>query len=124
MPVRMNALGHDELYEIELSADKESAAVTYIGGNLGKVISTIDRYWQKNTIPEWRALDERMRREHALMATLAAKLKSRDYGFSDLRQYAKLALKLRLFKAFKTLFKMFFLTPIRFSRKKVRVAAA
>ena len=124
MPVRLDALGHDELYEIELSADAESAAVTYLGGNLGKVISTIDRYWQQNTIPEWQALDERMRREAALLATLAAKLKSRDYGFSDLRQYAKLAWKLRLFRAFRTLFKMFFLTPIRFARKKARAAAA
>lgn|GEM_PF-2104508 len=122
MPVRMDALGHNELYGLTVA--EESAAMTYIGKNLGKVISTIDRYWQKNTIPQWLALDERLRREHALMATLAAKLKSRDYGFSDLRQYARLALKLRLFRAFKLLFKMFFLTRITFSRKRARVATA
>ena len=115
MPVRLDGLGHNELYE--LAVPTESAADRYIGESLAKVIVTMDRYWQKNTIPEWQALDDRLRREHALMATLMAKFKSRDYSFSELHQYARLAMSLRLSPALKLLLKMFFLTRIHVFKK-------
>jgi hypothetical protein len=121
MPVRMAGLGHDKIYELKIVA--ESAADVYIGQSLAKVITAIDHYWQKNTIPAWQKLDDRLRREHALMATLAAKYKSRDYSFSELRQYLKLALRLRMVPAMKLLFKMFFLTRIRLFRKAPLVSA-
>jgi len=122
MPVRMGGLGHDEIYELEIAS--ESAAEFYFGQSLVKVVATIDRYWQKHTIPQWQALDDKERRENALMATLTAKFKSRDYSFSELRQYVRLAWKLRLRPALKLLFKMFFLTRIRLFRKPAVATAA
>lgn len=115
MPVRLDGLGHNKLYQLKVPA--ESAADRFIGDSLAKVVVTIDRYWQKNIIPEWQALDDKIRREHALMTTLTAKFKSRDYSFSELRQYIRLALKLRLLPALTLLFKMFFLTRITLLRK-------
>ena len=121
MPVRLGNLGHNELYE--LAIPDESAAGRYLGESLAKVIVTIDHYWQKNTIPGWQALDDRLRREHALLTTLKAKFKSRDYRLSELWQYTRLALSLRFIPALKLLFKMFFLARIGWFGK-TRMAAA
>lgn len=115
MPVRLDRMGHNELYKLKIP--DESAADQFLGKKLGKIIASIDCYWQKNTGPIWQAMDDRARHEHALMATLNTKYKNRDYGFSELRQYMKLALRLRMVVALKLLFKMFFLTRITLSRK-------
>lgn len=119
---RLAAVGHDEI--MDLTIQQGSAAQHYLGALLAKLIKLIDARWQHLTMPQWRTLDDRLRREHALHLAVKNKAQTRDYGFAEWRRLVKLALRLRQYALLKKLVPMLFQMRLFRSKNKATRRAA
>ena len=122
MRVRLDALGHNDIFNLSVISD--SAAALYFNSRLPEIIKAVDSVWANKTIPDWRKQDDLIRSKRALMFTLQQRARDLDYGFRDLYQYTKTALRLGKFSVLPTILKMFFKTRITFTKKNRTVIAS
>lgn len=121
MRVRLNTLGHDSALPLKIS--NQFAAEAYLGNCLTKIIVEVDRQWREHTIVKWRAIDERLAEEQALMTELKTYLKTHDYGFGEWTDCLLWAFDLRKLSAVPLLLKMLFTMHIHLLSRQPAVSA-
>jgi len=120
MPDRLTALGHEDV--LPLKVGDQSAAEYYFDTAIAQLIDQVDALWQGKTINKWREIDDQLLEEKTMMAEIEDRLRTFDYGLSDVGDYFIWALQLKKLSALIPIARMFFLMRIGSSNKLTTIA--